>query len=206
MTYKGLGICLMMLAAGEPLRAQPVAPDEVQEALAVLRQMGSSGLAVRILAQEDRIRPQHEVDAFADSLVAVAITYRTGGGESERRASLSAAQALLEASFPQRRLPFPRSLELLGKIYDANEDAGFRGGVLSLITHFPNRGPAIDFLARVATSPESIATAAIRHLAHDTGPPGRQRLRRLYEDDAVVHDVAREHLEGMAAAFGWQGR
>lgn len=178
----------------------------MQAALLAVRERGSSSLASAFLSQERGPRSVTELDAFADSLVRIAIAFKPGDPRSEQRAAGSASVALLSAARPDRAVPYPHAFEALVRIYEGSTEPGRRGSTLWLMTQLPNQGPVLDFLAKVASaSGPGTATTAIRHLAHDTGEAGLARLRRLYEENTVVDPIAREHLRAIALVHEWEG-
>lgn len=186
--------------------------------LSSLRQGGGGSAAVAFLNQEGGAIAEPELDAFADSLVALATAFSVHDPPELRSAAHNARVAFAAAADPAslaertRRLterglappvPYPRSFEALVRIFEEASEPGFKAGTLYFIATLPDTARAVDFLAQVATSSESVAIPAIRHLIIDVGDPGIARLRQLYERDAVVHPVAREHLALLAHVRGW---
>jgi hypothetical protein len=199
-----LVLATVLLPAVIAGQVQLTEAEERERALAVLREMGNGSMAMSVLTQEHRSRSPVVLDAFADSLVAIAIRF----GESksrDRRLAGAAASALVAASRAERGgVAYPHAFERLVRIYEGS-DAGRKGGTLWLMTQLPNQGPVLDFLADVASSSDTGgATTAIRHLAHDMGPAGLQRLRGLWEREAIVDPIAIEHITAIAHAQGWR--
>jgi hypothetical protein len=196
-----LALATLLLPGAVSGQAQLTEVEERERALAILQGMGNGSMATSVLTQEHRSRSPAVLDAFADSLVAIAI--RFGKSKStDRRLAGAAASALVSASRAERGgVAYPRAFERLARIYEGSEG----GGILWLMTQLPNQGPVLDFLADVASSSDTGgATTAIRHLAHDTGPTGLQRLRVLWEREAIVDPVAIEHITAIAHAQGWR--
>jgi hypothetical protein len=175
--------------------------EEREKALATLREMGHGGMATSYLTQERRSRSPAVLDSFADSLVAFALSLASDRSYTARRAAGAVAVVLASAARPERGVAYPRAFGRLVRMYEGSED----GGILWLMTQLPNQGPVLDFLADVASSSDpGGATTAIRHLAHDTGPAGLQRLRGLWEREAIVDPIAIEHITAIAHAQGWR--
>jgi hypothetical protein len=214
---------LAVLATGSAtpagLMAQVSDTTNMRGALASVRQGGVTEAAVALLTQERQSRSPRELDAFADSLVVIATSYRRGDPRDQRRAALAASAALLAAAHPgvlseraqrlaERGLgppvPYPRAFEALVRVFDHEQDVGVSGGTLYLITQLPDAGRVLAFLADVAASPDhGTAPEAIRYLSMEMGEAGLVVLRRLYETDAVVDPTAREHLQALAHVHGW---
>lgn len=197
-------LALLFLPSALAGQLQLTEPEERERALATVRAMGHGGMAISVLTQEHRSRSPAVLDAFADTLVAIAISHRFDTSKVGRRAVRAAIVALVASTRAERgRVAYPRAFERLVRIYEGS-DGGLSGGILGALTELPDLGPVVDFLADVASSPDAgRATTAIRHLAHDTGSGGRARLRRLWERDEVVDPVAREHVSAIAHALGW---
>lgn len=204
MIRKLLALAILMLPGAVSGQVQLTEVEERERALAVLREMGNGSMAASVLTQEHRSRSPVVLDAFADSLVAIAVRFGNSKS-SDRRLAGAAASALVGASRAERGgVAYPHAFERLVRIYEGS-DVGRKGATLWLMTQLPNRGPVLEFLVAVASSPgATTATTAIRHLAHDTGPAGLQRLRGLWEREAIVDPIAIEHITAIAHAQGWR--
>lgn len=214
-------IAPLTLAPAE-IRAQ--GPDTLRVApiLERVRQGAGGAVAASFLTQEDQPRSAEELDALADSLVAIALSYRRGDDPAVvRRAAQEARLALMWSASPERLaeraasrserglgppVPYPRAFEAFVRVFEGSEGPGMKGSALRLMTNLPDTARVITFLAGVATNPYTelaITIEAVRLLASDTGDPGLAHLRRLWETDAIPHPYVREGLSGIAAERGW---
>lgn len=147
---------------------------------------------------------QNVHDALADSLVAIAVSYVPGESPTDRSVARSAITALSTSGHAGRAMPFPGAFDALVRIYEATSDEPFKGTILVSMINLPERGQVIEFMADAASDPEAVVSVtAVRQLANYLGEAGQVRLRRLYEEDAVVNRTARGHLETIALHFGW---
>ena len=192
--------------------------EDLTSVLTRLRERGNTSSAAAWLAQEGGRRSPQELELLADSLVSIAVGYRTGDPPEKQRAASDAALAILVAAHPGHLasraeklaeagqsppVPFERAFDHLVRVFEGTNDAGMRGGVLYLLTQLPQQGRVATYLAGVATSPSPAAPTAIRHLGDDMGEPGLAALRRLHQTGAVSEPTAREYLEIIARARGW---
>jgi hypothetical protein len=212
--------CLGSCAATAGVAGQQSETFDPATALAHLRQTFSPSLAIAVLVRQGTIRDAVQLDAFADSLVAIAVSYRHRDAIEARRLAVTAAEAIFvsgnpeiltrqEAAMPHwvsrpKPVPYPRAFEALVRIYDGSSDVAWRGGILTFMTAFQDKARARDFLALVAASEDLSSEPAIRMLSTDMGNAGLAILRRLYETDAVVHWVAKQHLDALAQVHGWR--
>lgn len=213
-------IAALTLAPAE-IRAQ--GPDTLRVApiLERVRQGAGGEVAASFLTQEDQPRSAEQLDALADSLVAIALSYRRGDPRERQLAAREARLALAWSASPERLaeraaqlaerdlgppVPYPRAFEALVRVFEGTPDAGPKGSALGLMTNLPDTARVITFLSEVATNPSTelvIAIEAVRLLASDTGDAGVAHLRRLWETDAIPHAYVREGLSGIAAERGW---
>lgn len=179
---------------------------------------GASAVAAR-LSQESRSRSRAELEALADSLVTIAVGYRSADPLSDRTAAMRAVVAITVAGSPQHieerseqlqaqgalRVPvaYPRAFDRLIEVYERAPTLAIKGSALWMMTQLPDRARALNFLEEVATSSTKFASTAIRYFVSDMGAPGLARLRMLYTTDAVVDPMARQDLIALAAAKGW---
>lgn len=147
------------------------------------------------------------------------VSYRRQGSLTTDRAAQEALTALAAPASPghiaeltRKRaerglpppIPYPHAFGKLVEVVRRANDVGIRGATLWTLTQLGDTARAVAFLAEVAKSNDPIAPAAIQYLSLDTGDAGLAALRRLYQTDAVVHPVAREHLEALAFVRGWK--
>lgn len=145
-----------------------------------------------------------ERQAFADSLVVIATSYRSEDPGSALGAATAALTVIELAADASRGTPFPRAFETLVRIYQGSPEVRIRGTVLSLIGSLSSHGRAVQFLSEVAVTPGgAMPSIAVRTLAQKTGQSGLDELRRLYEAQSVVNSRAREILDAMARRHGW---
>ena len=207
-------------AAAGGLEAQfPTDTLDVHGVVGWLRETGSAAPAKRFLSQEGQRHPLWELNELADSLVAIAVSYRSGDPLASMRLAREAQNALAVSALPGdiaeraqklagRGLPppvvYPHAFDRLVEVYRRAEDAGIKGSTLWLLTQLGDTARAVAFLGDVAVSNANIASEAIRYLSMDAGTAGLALLRRLHESGAVVEPHARENLEALASIHGWK--
>jgi hypothetical protein len=212
---------LMALAlAPDGLMGQVMMDTSDQSVVLARVRGGDESSAAAFLSQEGRARSSRELDAFADSLVAIAISLREGDPVAMYRAASAASMALLASALrghlDERTrslaelgfgppVPYARAYESLVRIVEGSDEPGTKGGGLRLLIQLPNVGRAIQYLAEVAAGPDRVtAYEAVYLLGYQTGQMGLARLRRLYNTDAVVEPVARELINSTAIRLGWE--
>lgn len=211
---------LVSVASAGGLRAQfPTDTLDARGVVARFRATKSAAAATRFLRQEGLRHSTRELDEVADSLVAIAVSYRRGDPLASLGAAQQALGALARSALPgaiseltQKRaerglpppIPYPHAFEKLVEVFRRGQSVGTRGGALWQLTQLGDTARAVAFLTDVAKTNDPLAPAAIRYLSMDTGKAGFAALRRLYQTDAVVHWQAREHLQALAAVRGWK--
>ena len=189
------------------LAGQVVRGSDARAAMEALRERARPDRAVAVLTRRGgRLASAESLDAVADSLVGLALSYE-GANDPQRRASLAAMGALVRSALPgDDEVPYPRAFEALVRIIDGEEAfIGIRGATLNALSELPQMGRVVGFLAEVAARENSsnLPSIAVRMLANDTGEAGLARLRRLFETDAVLDLTAKQRLASIAAHFGW---
>lgn len=168
----------------------------------------SPAAAVAILTREERGRSARELDAFADRLVAIATSYRSGDPPAEQRRAVAARQALVSAASSERGTPYAGAFERLVRIFEAARDPGMKHGTLWLVTRLPDKRRAFEFLGEVAASSDATAPVALHHItdyAENTGEPALTVLRRIWESYAAVDSTKWEGLFLLGKRyFGWE--
>lgn len=204
MKYLGFNVRLALLLGVlvTPAAAQRPFPDtSAAEIALLLRTKGMSGGALKILMQEHGPQPKGKLDAIADTLTEIAISYP---GDSIRSVNVryEALQTLAASGRRLRGIPYTGAAERLAQI--ALSGSSVRGGALYALTLIVDRGRALQLLRQVATSRNAIAYAAVGHLARDMGAEGLALARQLYLQDSAREPNAREELERMARYYKWQ--
>jgi len=183
---------------------------------------GNGSAAETFLTQEGARRPRPELDALADSLVAIATSYDARDPLQGREARLAASIALKSSGDPrglaersQRmaewQLPppiaYPLALDKLLLVFEGMPQPSERSAMLGLLTSLPDTGRVVAFLGDVAARRDdgSAARAAVGELYRNMGAAGLATLRRLFEADAVTDRAARRHLRAIATGRGWGG-
>lgn len=209
--YQTLLLVVASLGVVWPTGAEPQEPREVS----------AGELAVRLRAQveeENHLRgvlfrlvqvwgpsPHEEIDALADSLVAVAVDYSQRSDEVGTRLGQRAAAILSEAAHWQhlaRGEPYGRAGErLLRLAYDL---AG-GSGVVVLLARLPDRAQGLAYLEEIATSTHRRAGAALNALIWYGGADGLALLRRLHDGNLVKEPHARRQLQELARRRDWDG-
>jgi hypothetical protein len=214
-------LTLLALCGAADLHAQTDGYLDIPDVLARLRSGSYTSAPAMVLRQEFRRRPIEELDAFADSLVAIATSYRPGDSLAALRAAGNSVGALRASanreSLAERSvqlaerglpppIPYPHAFEALEWIYHGTpEVGGVRGAVLSAMQRLPDSAQVVSFLKQVLLSPIAHGSAihALNYLRDDFGEQGVALLRRLYETRAPVNPVAGEYLEHLATVRGW---
>jgi hypothetical protein len=198
---RSLILAILVLPSALLGQLQLTEAEERERALATVRGMGHGGMATSVLVQEHRSRSPAELDAFADSLVAIAISLNSDRSSAARRAAVAARVALGSSARPERGIPYPRAFEALVRVYEGTTS---HGGTLGLIATLPDQVRAVEFLAGVAVSENTTsAITAMRYLANDLEAAGFARLRRVWDADEVVDPHAKCALAGIAEHFEW---
>jgi hypothetical protein len=212
---------LMALAlAPDGLMGQVMIDTSDQSVLLARVRGGNESSAFAFLSQEGRRRSPQELDAIADSLVAIAVSLREGDPIAKYRSASAARAALVFSADPAilaeqaKRLaklgfgppvPYARAYESLVRIVEGSDEPGTKGGTLSMLIRIPPMGRAIQYLAELAAGPDRVtAESAVYLLGYQTGQMGLARLRRLYNANAVVEPVARELINSTAIRLGWE--
>jgi hypothetical protein len=194
-------LALLFLPTALTAQVRLTEAEERERALGSVRDRGHSGAALAILTQEQRSRSPAVLDAFADSLVAIAIAASRARDPAATKVASAARVALAQSARPERGRPYPHAFEALVHIYDSTT---IHGGTLGLLAKHPDEGRVVEFMAGVVTSANTTsAITAMRHLANDLGPGGIARLRRIWEAGEVVDPRARCALAGIAEHFEW---
>lgn len=203
LAFVAAGVVLPTRALSQDPKDPQGAPTELSRALMAVRD-GHLLLAAAILAQERTPLPTDELDALADSLVAIAIAFGPGDDLSTERAAVAAEAALVVSTHPGRGIPYPHAFEKLQRVYEESPDRGARGGTLMLFTQLPKKGRVVGFLVDIATGKDTdVAVQAVQILADELGEPGVSRLWQLFVDGAVQDPAANERLVAIARRRGW---
>jgi hypothetical protein len=145
-----------------------------------------------------------ERSAFADSLVAIATSYRSGDPRGALSAAIAAMTVVEVSADSSRATPFPHAFETFVRIYEGSPEERIRSTVLTVIGSLPEKGRAVEFLSAIAVESDGrMPLFAVRALAEQTGQPGLNALRRLYNEKTVLHPGAKELLSSVARRNGW---
>lgn len=202
---------VLTLATGAELRSQRITRDpDAAEVAALLRNQGRYGGAIAVLSQARGPEPQQKMDAIADSLVVIAVSFP---GDDHRGAStrMAALRALLAAGTGEsgvvgieRAVPYAGAADRLMQMAETAEDVGIRGTALWALTRLPNKAKLLPYLHQFATSRNRVAYRAVTLLARETGPEGLAMARELYRGGRVTERTAKETLDRIALANRWQ--
>lgn len=167
--------------------------------IATRSRQGNTGAAIRALRQQDGPHPRHELDAIADTLAAIAISY-PGEDLASARIRDAARSALVLASVGrQGGTPYDGVADRLFRIAVQGND----GGALSALTRLRDRAQSRALLRSVAVSQHKLAFAAVDYVARRTGPEGLAVARELYREKLVTEQYAREVLARVASYHQW---
>jgi len=159
--------------------------------------------AADLLSKERGNLSQSELDALADDLVAVAVSFDVNGSHKQAQAAFAALRALSSSARAGRAAPYPLAFDSIRRIFEGSPETGIRGAALLSMTRLTNVGQVAAYMAGVATSNEYWALPAVEHLGQDLGAPGVAALKRLYKADTVVLNPARRFVEWYATSNGW---
>jgi hypothetical protein len=156
-----------------------------------------------------RSHPAGELNALADSMIAIAVDY-TERRDPKARAIIDAVQNVLVSAgswrHPSGGTPYAGASERLVRL--AYELQG-RWGTLGTLARLPNRAEGLRHVREFAMSTDfATAQHAITILDSDVlgGTEGLEILRELYVMDRVREPHAREVLEAKGRALGWTRR
>jgi hypothetical protein len=188
----------------EPLPPQTVRPMELAAQLrAQAEEEGHLRGVLFGLIQVWGPYPDEEVDALADTLVAVALDFSWRGDDEGRRIGRIAPSILFSAAHwkdPTFGKPYPRAGERIAAL--ALGLAGARGFVL--LARLPDRAEGLAHLRDIATSSHPRAVAAVNVLMVAAGDEGLALLRTLYDEDLVKEPRANWELQAYASGRGWE--
>ena len=180
-----------------------------------LREHRDPGPALHVLRQEAGPRPQHELDAIADTVTQIALTL-PGDDFAAIMTRRTAVRVLRFAGERRDSVSHPDP-----RTRDGVEYAGAAGRLLLILETAPNpktrhdalvalpdvlpQGELLGVLRKVAISQEPMAVTAIALLHRQTGPAGIEVLRELDREGLVTGIGAREYLERFALPRRWSG-
>jgi len=202
---------ILTLSAGADLHSQRITRDpDAAEIAALLRNQGRYGTAISVLAQSRGPEPKPKLDAIADSLVVIAISFPGNDyrGGSTRMAAL---RALLAAGAGEsgvvgipHGVPYTGAAARLMRMAETAEDVGISGTALWALTRLPNNAELLPYLQEFATSQNRVAYKAVDLLARQTGPEGQAIARELYRRGRVTEPTAKDLLDRIASEYRWQ--
>lgn len=163
--------------------------------------------AVLALLQLSRSHPPEELQALADSIMAVGIDLATQEGPDGYTIGTMAANALITAATwrPDREggrgIPYPPAADRVVEM--AYRLPGGDVRVLNRVRSIIGDEQWVSHLRQLATSDLTPGAArAVVELEEDA-PGGIDILRELYEEDLVTEPRARWRLQQLANARGW---
>ena len=183
-----IGLLALVAGLADPttLTAQAARPIPTPaSALANMRESGNSGNARDVLTQRHGYRPRSELDAFADSLVVLAIEHeRTGLTVSP------ALLALRASALPEEEdaIPYTGAYEAIERVFSATQSWS---ALADMAEVDPHRARPL-LLERVVASDHEIACPANRIL-RDYIEGGEELLRQLTDSGALVHECLAVH-------------
>jgi hypothetical protein len=163
--------------------------------------------AVGVLTQARQAYARPALDTLADTIAAVAIRRSADGTRTGDPQAFSQAGSLVDllrrAGTGLDGVPYAGAAERLFRI--ASSDQWVSPQAALALTTLPNRPAALQYLRQLALSDANVAPTAVYLLASDsdTGPAGLAILRQLFNQQLVVHPIAREHLQQLARLHGW---
>ena len=178
-----IGLLALVAGLADPatLTAQAARPIPTPvSALANMRESGNSDDAHAVLTQRHGYRPRSELDAFADSLVVLAIEHERTGLISSR-----ALEALWTSALPEEEdaIPYTGAYEAIERVFAATQSWGALAYMAEVDPH--RARPLV--LERVVASDHEIACPANRIL-RDYIEGGEELLRQLTDSGALVHE------------------
>ena len=153
-------------------------------ALANIRESGSIDDAVDVLTQLYGYRPQSELDAFADALVALANEHARASSRTSH-----ALFALVESALPEKEgsVPYTGAYEAMGRVFAETQSRG----ALAFMAEVDPRRTLPLLRERVVASDDKVACPANRILRNTEG--GEELLRQLTNSGTLVHDCRAVH-------------
>jgi len=202
-----LRLALLALLFAAPTAEAQVRPAPSNVA-ARLRSDGNNWEALQILKQAWGPHAPSELDAVADTLVAIAVTMasRVHSDPADVRArklqaASSAVETLRLAGIGPGAARYIGSPPRLLRI--AESGAWTAPAALLALTSQPDTNQTLRFLRQISMQDTYAAPTAVFLLAADMGVEGIDTLRGLYRAGLVVHPLARRQLDAIAAQNRW---
>ena len=191
---------------GAPLHAQGASDARDAHAIAEsIRQRRNVSHAVALLRQARGPEPQARLDAIADSVANIVISY-PGSDTAALHIRSLAREVLTSATTGIRAgIPYAGGGERLLRIAQQASNVGERAAALSAITRLPSEEEALAILEAVAKSQNSVARLAITLLMTEMEEPGLAILENLYRTAAVTQPRARLAIELLGEDRKWDG-
>jgi len=187
-------------------QAKGVDPTAAEVAVA-LRDNGRYQGAVSALTQARGPRSQQELDEIADTLVAIAASFRSSDESRGVVTRTTALTSLVDAGLGrtdivgvEKGVPYSGAATRLMRLAETAEDISIRGGALRGLVRLPNGKEYLPFLRRVVLSENPAAWQAAVVLVTRAGPEGRAIARELSAGGRVPQPRVREYLDNIAPA------
>lgn len=197
-------------AAGQEVFIKRYTEVTVGEAVREFRAGGSKYVMDSLLRQEYAPRPLSDLDALADSLVAIALEAEPDGPEEVRKLASNAIRQLLFASaaWEGNGTPYLGGLERLIRIFEGSKVNTLRIRALEGISEVPDTAGAIDYLGKVVTAGEDEISGymvfnAFPLLTGKFGDRGLEHAHQLYREGRISHRGAQGHLNYLKKKHGW---
>lgn len=197
-------------AVGQEVFVKRYTEVAVGEAVREFRSGGSKYVMESFLRQEYAPRPLSDLDALADSLVAIALEADPDGPEEVRKLASNAIRHLIvsSAAWEGNETPYPGGLERLIRIFEGSKDRGLKLYALSGISEMPDTAGAIDYLGKVVTAGEDEISGymvfnAFPLLTGKFGDRGLEHAHQLYREGRITHRGAQGHLNYLKKKHGW---
>lgn len=195
------GLVLFFVA---PLLAQGAKSDSAYRNFAALvRASKPVPSAARLLTQVDGAVPSAQLNALADSMVALVLS--PSSSNISARTKLGLLMELMHAAAPANGVPFegaPLALFRAGQ----SDNAGVRAGAMSALGGAANKGEALKLLVRAAESKSASSVFAVHTLIEGAINKfgGQEALHRLWDGPAVTDPTACEELAYVAKVNNWK--
>lgn len=207
-------IILMILAGNLELSAQTTTRRVLHDrdtTLTVItesfRTCGNALYARDLLTQRFGPESRQKLDALADSLAVIAISYTSGDSLVKMRAARNVVSTIVRASVATEGVRYNGAFKRLVRIFENSGDAGIRRQALNGIAVSPDQRPAaLAYLRKVAISTNSKTTdaqMAVEILGNDMGIEGESVLKELWQQGQVRDRLALGLLDRIARFKEW---
>lgn len=194
-------------ASGQEVPARRRPDISVETTVKRLRAGTFGSRTGEILSQKLGPLPRAELDALADSMVAIILEYRPGEPYEKQDFAIRLMVGLMTSANGKSGTTYPGAFDRLVRIFENSEDGGIRNAALGGISEMSDTARALAYLSKVATAgleeDGHLVTSAVNKLSHAMGPKGVELLHQLYKAGRITHPAAKNSLWQIRQYYGW---